>query len=74
MMTQEQKDKLKLHDNRMATEALEDALTILRHVEDELIESGSYGGKVDDILLALENLEIDINREIASIERVGVNY
>jgi len=73
-MSQEQEDKLKLHDNRMATEALEEALTALKDVEDFMIEAGAYGGKVDDMLLALENLEIDINSEIQSIERMGVNY
>jgi hypothetical protein len=73
-MNQEQEDKLKLHDNKMATEALEEALTNIKYVEDELIEADAYGGKVDSILLKLENLEIDINKEIKSIERMGVNY
>jgi uncharacterized linocin/CFP29 family protein len=74
MMTQAQEDKLKLHDNKMAIEALEEALTNLKYVEDEVIEAGAYDGKVDDILLKIENLEIDINAEIKSIERMGVNY
>ena len=73
-MNQEQLDKLKLHDNRMATEALEESLAALKDVEDFIIEAGAYDGKVDDMLVAIENLEIDINKEIASIERMGVNY
>lgn len=74
MMRQELEDKLKLHNNRMATEALEEALTAIKDVEDFIIEAGAYGGKVDDMLLALENLEIDINSEIQSIDRMGVRY